>query len=120
MRAIIIDTDSLCVREAQIPAGESELATIYNEIGCQLITSAGNVPGKKASRGRGKGRTRVNTLFVDDEGLYTQARGFISPLFPTQPFFGTGVILGAHVEVESVDCDLTLDEVREGLQWFRR
>lgn len=93
MKAILIDVTNRSVTEVQIGDDWREIS---RTIGCDMFTTVR--------------LTDTETLFVDDEGLFTDKDFFHLNGYP-QPLAGNGLILGTSLSGESVDTKLFADVV---------
>jgi hypothetical protein len=105
MRAILIDTIARELREIDIAPGD--LVDVYREIGegCELVTVAHYYD------------DGVHSIYVDDEGLLMPKTAGFFVRGGHQPFAGNGVVTAINDEGETVDCTMTIEEVRDGLSW---
>jgi hypothetical protein len=97
-KAILIDAENQKVETVLIGDG---IQPIYDAVKCEIFECV-DIDG-------------VNTIYVDEEGLLTLTpnKMFFTFEGAHQPFAGNGLILGTDNETgESIDTNLTLDEVR--------
>lgn len=56
--------------------------------------------------------------FVNDEWLFNNPKFFFESDFGHQPFAGNGVIVGLNSKGDSVDCKLTVEEVKKSIKFY--
>ena len=93
MRAVLIDAENMEVRTVDYTG---DYRDIYKLIGCDTFTTVTLENG--------------DSIFVDDDGMYTQTHVFNLKEFH-QPLFGNGLVLGCDEEGESISPKLTYTEV---------
>lgn len=104
MKAILIDVVNKEVKEIEIGKGIDEM---YKFLNCDCFTVASYLPNEDA-------------IFVDDEGLMKGTDEFFTYQEAHQPFAGNGLIMGCDEDGESVDCKISLDEVKSRVEFYSR
>lgn len=111
-RAILIDATKRLIKEIEIDDG---LKDIYDNIGCDLFTVAGNF-------NEDANANLLDSLLVDDEGLFTPGK----PLFYFNPpgwtmqteFVGNGLITGVdYSSGKTVSCRIPLYDLATYVEW---
>jgi hypothetical protein len=111
-RAILIDATNRLIKEIEIGDG---LKDIYDNIGCDLFTVAGNFNEDTETN-------LSDSLLVDDEGLLTPGK----PLFSFKPpgwimqaeFAGNGLITGVDYNSgETISCRIPLYDLATYVEW---
>jgi hypothetical protein len=59
----------------------------------------------------------IDSLFVDDEGLYVENQKYWKFAGYPQPLAGMGLVLGCNDEGDSVSCVSTLEQVKAMVEW---
>ena len=104
MKAFLIDSINKEVKEVEIGKGIDEM---YKFLNCQCFTIATYLP-------------KDDAIFVDDEGLMNGTDVFFTYEGAHQPFAGNGLIMGCDDMGESVDCKVSLDEVKNKVNFYTR
>ena len=107
MKAILIDSREMDVREVDIPLEGGDYSQIAEAIGCELFTVAQYLQ---------QDTDTPDVLFVDDEGLLHNPEHFFS--FNGQPLCGNGLILGTTYDGDSTAPTVTTDEVCAMVRWL--
>lgn len=102
MKAILIDSINKEVKEVEIGKGIDEM---YKFLNCDCFTIASYLE-------------KNDAIFVDDEGLMNGPDVFFTYEGSHQPFAGNGLIMGCDDMGESVDCKITLDEVKKKVNFY--
>ena len=102
MKAILIDSINKEVKEVEIGKGIDEM---YKFLNCECFTIASYLP-------------KNDAIFVDDEGLMNGPDVFFTYEGAHQPFAGNGLIMGSDRNGESVDCKISLDEVKKKVNFY--
>lgn len=100
MRAIFIDARMKRVTEIDI---EPSLESYYFQLGCRTIEAA-HVETIRST----------DVMYVDEEGLLVdrEFQVFFNMIGAYQPFAGNGLIVGTDDEGNTVECQSTLEHVR--------
>lgn len=59
----------------------------------------------------------VDSIYVDDEGLYVEDQKFFKLQGYGQPLAGRGLVLGTDEEGDSTDCVSTLEQIQDMVEW---
>lgn len=102
MKAILIDAKNREVKEVEIGKGIDEM---YKFLQCECFTIASYLE-------------KNDAIFVDDEGLMNGPDVFFTYEGAHQPFAGNGLIMGCDDMGESVDCKISLDEVKTKVNFY--
>ena len=106
MKAYLIDTEKKEVTEVEY---SGDYKDIYKIIDCSTFEIVGITP-------KGDG------IYVDEEGLYADRKhlwSFKGILFNNHLFnlINKGLVLGSNIVGDTIEPDLSLEEVRERVVW---
>ena len=106
---ILIDPTTRTISEINL---EGDFTKIQEAINCRCFTTAPMI---------GADDCYMNeAVFVDDEGLFVKGNPVWKADFLIQPLVGKGLILGCDEEGESITPTITLEQVKEAVQWTNR
>lgn len=105
MKAILINAEERKVEEVEIDASDFP-ESINRAIGSEIYTGGHYLP-------------HGDAVLVDDEGLFTKQH-FFTFRGAHQPFAGSGIILGADEQGETVPPCITLEQVRAAVTFQTR
>jgi hypothetical protein len=102
MKAVLICPYTKTIEDVEYSGDYKDL---YALLGCGLFTTV-YLDG-----------ANLDTLFVDDEGLYVESQKFFKIAGYEQPLAGRGILLGTDAEGESTDCASTAEGVKSIVEW---
>lgn len=109
MKAIHIDAERKTVESVELPdEGAARMERLRELVRCEFVDAVRLETGRDA-------------VFVDDEGLLgdlSRQQFFWLVGLPT-PLAGSGVIMGADDEGETVEPVITLEQVKRRVRWVR-
>ena len=100
MQAILIDPYTQTIEEVEYSGDWRDIKTL---LGCELFTTVY--------------LDDVDSIYVDDEGLYVEDQKFFKLQGYPQPLAGRGLVLGSTEDGDSADCETTIEQVREMITW---
>ena len=100
MRAILIDPFTQTIEEVDY---SGDYKDIYALIDCEIFSTLYV--------------DRMDTLYIDDEGLYVEDQRYFKIGLRGQPLAGKALVLGTDDNGESVDCASTLKSIQEMVEW---
>ena len=101
MRAILIDPYAQEIVEVEYSGDYND---IYKFLQCDLFTTV-YMP------------DTMDSIYVDDEGLYVENQRYFKFADYPQPLAGMGLVLGCNDEGDSVSCESTLEQVKAQVEW---
>jgi hypothetical protein len=109
MKAILIDSVNREVKEVEV----TDYKSYYPLLNCRCFTVA-------AYLGNGNDAREEDYILVDDEGLLTEPEHFFAYDGAHHPFAGNGLILGSDLEGESIEPQVTVEEVKNKITFLNR
>ena len=104
---ILIDPNTRTVTEVQV---QGDFTKIQELIDARCFTTSPMVNPEQTDY-------LADTVFVDDEGLLFEGNAVWKADFLLQPLCGKGLIMGTDTEGESITPAITVEEVRQQVQW---
>lgn len=102
MKAIMIDPFTQTIEEVEYSGNYKDL---YDLLGCHLFTTVY------------LDDMNLDTLYVDDEGLYVENQMFFKIAGFPQPLAGRGILLGTDDEGDSISCESTVEGIKALVEW---
>lgn len=103
MKAILIDVVNQTVTDVNVEGG---LQGWYKLIGCNYVECAHYF-------------NEHDSIMVDEEGLFKQPEAFFFVEGAHQPFAGNGLVVGVDENGETVDVNMTAEElIRRGVEFI--
>lgn len=107
MKAILIDAFSKTVTEIKLDGKKDMLDQWYHTIKADMVEVAHYI-------------NDHDSILVDEEGLLKPCDHFFLYEGAHQPFAGNGLIVGVDEEGETVDCNISAEEVENNVQFMSR
>ncbi len=107
MKAILIDSVNKIISELDLDPNKNMLLQWYKSLDVSMVEVAHYI-------------TNHDSILVDEEGLLKPCDHFFIYDGAHQPFAGNGLVVGVDKEGETVDCDITLDEVKQHVRFVSR
>lgn len=105
MKAILIDVFNKTVTEIKLDSKKDILDQYYHVIKTDVVEVAHYI-------------TDHDSILVDETGLLKPTNHFFFYEGAHQPFAGNGLIVGTDEEGEAVDCNISVEEVEENVQFL--
>lgn len=104
IKAILIDPEVQLIREVVVDEKDF-LESCYKLIGCNLIEVAMDLDG--------------DTIYVDEEGLLKQVKGYFTVVGARQPFAGKGLVVGYdRANDKNISTSLSVQDVRDFVKFI--
>jgi hypothetical protein len=100
MQAILIDPYTETIEVVDYSGDWRDIKTL---LGCELFTTVY--------------LDDVDTIYVDDEGLYAEDQKFFKLKGYPQPLAGRGLVLGSTEDGDSTDCASSLDDILDVVEF---
>ena len=105
MKAILIDVFNKTVKEINLDGNKDMLDQWYHVIKTDVVEVAHYI-------------TDHDSILVDEIGLLKPCDHFFFYEGAHQPFAGNGLIVGTDEEGETVDCEISAEEVENNVQFL--
>lgn len=107
MKAILIDAFNKTVTEVKLDGRKDMLDQWYHVMKVDMVEVAHYI-------------NDHDSILVDEEGLLKPCDHFFLYEGAHQPFAGNGLVVGVDEEGETVDCNISAEEVEQKIEFFTR